>query len=77
MNKINWNFKNSYSELSNTFKQKINPVPVKNPQLVLYNNKLGSELNLDISKVREEELSKLFSGNSLPDGSSSIAQAYA
>ena len=77
MNKINWNFENSYSELSNTFKQKINPVPVKNPQLILYNNKLGSELNLDISKISEEELSKLFSGNSLPDGSSSIAQAYA
>jgi Uncharacterized conserved protein len=77
MNKINWNFENSYSELPNTFKQKINPVPVKNPKLVLYNNKLGSELNLDISKVSEEELSKLFSGNSLPNGSSSIAQAYA
>ena len=77
MNKINWNFKNSYSKLSNTFKQKINPVPVRNPELVLYNNKLGSELNLDISNVNEEELSKLFSGNSLPDGSSSIAQAYA
>ena len=77
MNKINWNFENSYSELPNTFKQKINPVPVKNPQLVLYNSKLGSELNLDISKISEEELSKLFSGNSLPDGSSSIAQAYA
>ncbi len=77
MNKINWNFENSYSELPNTFKQKINPVPVKNPKLVLYNNKLGSELNLDISKVSEEELSKLFSGNSLPDGSTSIAQAYA
>ena len=77
MNKINWNFKNSYSKLSNTFKQKINPVPVRNPELVLYNNKLGSELNLDISNVNEEELSKLFSGNSLPDGSNSIAQAYA
>tara|TARA_Y100001935_G_scaffold201587_1_gene170043 strand:- start:3074 stop:4522 length:1449 start_codon:yes stop_codon:yes gene_type:complete len=77
MNKLNWNFKNTYSKLSNTFKQNINPVPVKNPKLVLYNEKLGSELNLDISKTNNEDLSKIFSGNSLPEGSCSIAQAYA
>ena len=77
MNKINWNFKNTYSKLSNSFKQNINPVPVKDPQLVQFNKKLGSELNLDISNINDEDLSKLFSGNSLPNGSSSIAQAYA
>ena len=77
MNKINWNFKNTYSKLSNSFKQYINPEPVKDPQLVLFNKKLAAELNLDISKISNEDLSELFSGNSLPDGSSSIAQAYA
>ena len=77
MNKINWNFKNTYSKLSNSFKQDIDPEPVKDPQLVLFNNKLAAELNLDISKISNEDLSELFSGNSLPDGSSSIAQAYA
>ena len=77
MNKINWNFKNTYSKLSDSFKQNINPVPVKNPQLVLLNKKLGSKLNLNISNISDEDLSELFSGNSLPDGSSSIAQAYA
>ena len=35
MNKINWNFDNTYFDLSNSFKENINPVPVKNPELVL------------------------------------------
>ncbi len=77
MNKINWNFENTYSKLSNSFKQNIDPVPVKNPQLVLFNEKLGSELNLDFSKISKKDLSEIFSGNSLPEGSNSIAQAYA
>ena len=77
MNKINWNFNNTYFGLSNSFKKNINPVPVKNPELVLINKTLASELNLNFSKVTEKELSEVFSGNSLPDGSNPIAQAYA
>ena len=77
MNKINWNFENSYSKLSTSFSQNINPVPVKNPQLVLFNKNLGSELDLDVSKINNKDLSQLFSGNRLPAGSKSIAQAYA
>ncbi len=77
MNKINWNFNNSYFGLSNSFKANINPVPVKNPELVLLNKTLASELGLNFSKVTEKELSDVFSGNSLPDGSNPIAQAYA
>ena len=77
MNKINWNFNNTYFNLSNSFKANINPIPVKNPELVLLNKVLASELNLNFSKVTEKELSQVFSGNSLPDGSNPIAQAYA
>ncbi|MBD1137760.1 YdiU family protein [Pelagibacterales bacterium SAG-MED43] len=77
MNKINWNFENTYSGLSNSFKQNINPTPVKDPELVLLNKQLESKLNLDFSKSSNKDLSELFSGNSLPDGSNSIAQAYA
>ena len=77
MNKINWNFENTYFKLSDSFKQDINPKPVKNPEIVLFNKKLASELNLDISSISNKDLSELFSGNSLPDGSNSIAQAYA
>ncbi len=77
MNKINWNFNNTYFGLSSSFKENINPVPVKNPELVLINKTLASELDLNFSKVTEKELSEVFSGNSLPDGSNPIAQAYA
>ena len=77
MNKINWNFKNTYSNLSSSFKQNIDPIPVKNPELILLNKKLAISLNLDFSKINNKELSKIFSGNLLPKGSNSIAQAYA
>ena len=77
MNKINWNFNNTYFNLSETFKEDINPVPVKKPELVLFNHKLASSLNLDFSKINNKELSNIFSGNLLPEGSNSIAQAYA
>ena len=77
MNKINWNFNNTYFNLSSSFKENIEPVPVENPELILLNKELASSLNLDFSKTSDKELSKIFSGNLLPEGSNSIAQAYA
>jgi len=74
---IGWHFDNTYSKLSDTFKEEIKPIPVKNPDLVMLNENLASELNLDFSKINKKELSKIFSGNELPNGSNSIAQAYA
>ena len=76
-NKINWNFDNSYSRLSDVFKENIDPVSVKNPELVLLNEDLAETLELNFSKISRNELSSLFTGNSLPNGSNSIAQAYA
>ncbi len=76
-NNVNWNFDNSYSRLSNSFKEHIEPVAVKNPELVLINEDLAKELNLDFSKNDKDELASLFSGNILPEGSCAIAQAYA
>ena len=77
MSKINWNFNNTYFNLSNSFKEDIDPIPVKDPELILLNHELASSLNLDFSNVNDKELSKIFSGNVLPEGSNSIAQAYA
>ena len=74
---IGWHFKNTYSKLSDTFREEIKPIPVSNPELAIINEDLSSELNLDFSKIDKNELSKIFSGNSLPNGSNSIAQAYA
>jgi len=74
---IGWHFNNTYSELSDTFREEIKPVPVNNPELVILNESLASELNLNFSNIDKDELSKIFSGNLLPNGSNSIAQAYA
>ena len=76
-NNINWNFDNSYSRLSDAFKEHIKPVAVKNPELVLLNEDLCKELNLDFTKINKDKLSALFTGNILPEGSNTIAQAYA
>ena len=76
-NKIGWIFDNTYSNLPQSFISKISPIPVKFPELTIFNYKLAEELGLNFSSVDKKDLSKLFSGNSLPKGSKSIAQAYA
>ncbi|MDA8809744.1 YdiU family protein, partial [Candidatus Pelagibacter bacterium] len=74
---IGWHFDNTYSKLSNTFKEDVKPTPVHDPELVILNEQLATDLNLDFSKTKDKDLSFLFAGNSLPDGSNTIAQAYA
>ena len=74
---INWNFDNSYSRLPDAFKENIEPVRVKNPELVLLNNNLAGDLDLNFTNTDKGHLSALFAGNILPKESKSIAQAYA
>ena len=74
---IGWCFDNTYYKLPDSFKENINPIPVKNPELIILNKNLADELNLDFSNLNNEQISKQLSGNSLPEGSNSIAQAYA
>ena len=74
---IGWHFDNTYSKLSNTFKEDIKPTPVHDPELVILNKELAKDLNLDFSKIDNKDLAKLFSGNSLPENANPIAQAYA
>jgi len=74
---IGWHFDNTYSRLSKTFKEDIKPTPVHSPELIIFNDQLAKHLNLDFSKTDKKELSQIFSGNSLPAGTNTIAQAYA
>ncbi len=74
---IGWKFDNTYSSLSKSMLSKINPTPVKTPELVLFNHNLSKEIDLDFSQINNKELALIFSGNKLPEGSESIAQAYA
>ena len=72
-----WCFDNTYYKLPDSFKENIEPVPVKKPELVIFNKNLAGELNLNFSNLDNKKISELFGGNSLPKGSNSIAQAYA
>jgi uncharacterized protein YdiU (UPF0061 family) len=74
---IGWHFDNTYSKLSNTFKENIKPTPVHDPELVILNEELASTLNLDFSKTDKKKLAEIFSGNSIPQETNTIAQAYA
>jgi len=76
-NKIGWRFDNTYSKLPNSMLTKLPPTPVKAPELVVLNHSLSKMLGLDFTNLSNENLASIFSGNSLPEGSDTIAQAYA
>ncbi len=74
---IGWHFDNTYSRLSSTFKEEIKPTPVHDPELIILNEELASSLNLDFSNIDKNKLAEIFSGNSIPNETNTIAQAYA
>ena len=74
---IGWRFDNTYSKLQEYFISNTSPIPVKSPELIILNDNLAKELGLNFSLIDKKDLSKLFSGNSLPEGSKAISQAYA
>ena len=55
---IGWHFDNTYAKLPDTFKENIDPIPVKEPDLVILNKKLAKNLDLDFSKTNKKEISK-------------------
>ena len=77
ISKIGWRFDNTYSKLPDTMMSKLAPIPVKKPELVFLNQPLSKELGLDFSTTKKDNLALIFAGNLLPEGSESIAQAYA
>ncbi len=74
---IGWKFDNTYSKLPNYMLSKINPTPVKNPEILIFNYDLAKNIDLDFSKIRKTDIAAIFSGNKLPKGSEAISQAYA
>ena len=75
--RIGWRFDNTYSKLPDTMLSKLAPIPVKAPKVIIINHSLSKELGLDFSNTSNENLALTFSGNLLPEGSDTIAQAYA
>ena len=72
-----WRLENSYAGLPEQFFTRIDPTPVNDPQLLLFNADLAKSLGIDLPVDDKEMLAHLFSGNTLPKDVSAIAQAYA
>ena len=72
-----WNLQSSYTQISDKLISELKPDAVTNPSTVIVNNELAEKLGLNLKGISEEDLSNLFSGNSLPHGSKPFAQAYA
>lgn len=66
-------FDNSFSRLPHRFYDKQNPTPVKDPKLIALNDDLARTLGIDPSDLTVDVLA----GNSIPDGASPLAMAYA
>jgi serine/tyrosine/threonine adenylyltransferase len=69
-------FQHSYGALPSRFFARVEPTPVPNPQLVVFNTALAEDLGLDPSLI-EREAAAMLSGNQLPEDASPIAMVYA
>jgi len=75
------NLSNSYHDLGESFSQQVQPDPVAQPSLLLWNEPLAQALGLTFDLTLNKEnyadlLAQYFSGNRLIAGSKPIAQAY-
>jgi len=75
--KAGWNFDNSYARLPEAFYARLNPVPVRSPKLIVFNEALAQFLGLNPHVLKEDGGAAIFSGNRIPEGADPIAQAYA
>ncbi|WP_010284044.1 protein adenylyltransferase SelO [Bacillus timonensis] len=73
---IGWNFDNSYVRLPKEFYSEVNPTPVNEPELVIFNKYVAESLGLDVRGLLEGGV-EVFAGNKIPNGAKPIAQSYA
>lgn len=73
---MKFNFDNTYLNLPGELFTVCSPTPVSQPQLVAFNDNLANELGLSTANMQPDELASVFSGNDLPEGTASLAQAY-
>jgi uncharacterized protein YdiU (UPF0061 family) len=72
-----WQFDNTYIKLPFSFYKKQLPTPISAPQVAVFNESLAKDLGLDFLIGNNERIAEELSGNSIPNGSDPIAQAYA
>jgi uncharacterized protein YdiU (UPF0061 family) len=71
------NLENDYRRLPESLYTRADPVPVAAPDLIKFNEKLGTELGLMVDPSDSARLARVFSGNEKLPGSEPIALAYA
>ncbi len=74
----------TYIQFDNTYARELegmyvpwHPAKVTSPKLLQVNSSLGFQLNLPMDVLSEPRGSAIFSGNEVPTGAASLAQAYA
>lgn len=72
-----WNLDNSYARLPKSFFTKITPNAVHSPELIIFNDSLAESLGLNFDELKNKEGVAELAGNSIPEGSIPLAQAYA
>lgn len=74
---LNWRFENTYADLPPVFFAKLDPTPVREPRLVIFNESLAQSLGLTVGLVESDGLAQVLAGNTVPAGATPLAQAYA
>jgi uncharacterized protein YdiU (UPF0061 family) len=72
-----WRLDHSYASLPALFHTRVVPTPVLDPQFVVFNTVLATDLGLDVAALDSPAGAAIFAGNALPDGAEPLAQAYA
>lgn len=75
--KAGWNLHHTYEDLPETFYSKVNPTPGRNPELVIFNDRLATELGLSPEYFKSSEGIDILGGSYLPPQAKPLAQAYA
>ncbi len=70
-------FDNSYARLPEGFFTHTLPTPVPAPRLISFNTKLARQLGLDAERLAGPEGAEIFTGQTIPEGATPIALAYA
>lgn len=73
-----WNWDHSYATLPKSCFSVVDPTPVRQPKLLIFNEALAAELGLaSLSEMDTAALAEIFAGNRLPEGALPLAMAYA
>ncbi len=77
MSDISLKLESTYTNLPDIFYTRLSPVPVTNPEVVIFNQKLAEDIGLDLTQLNPQQKADLLAGNLIPDGCTAFAQAYA